>query len=63
MSKQDLTEYSEDELSLFVMNDECLYRMRREFLRSTNVLDDCFIYTSEQLDILREDIESDLNDE
>lgn len=63
MSKQDLTEYSEDELSLVVMNDEGLYRMRRHFLRHTDFLDEIFIYTDEQLDILREDIESDLNDQ
>lgn len=55
MKKQDLTEYSENELSLIVFNDEGLYRMRRnsQFL---GYLNDHFIFTDDQLETLQNDL-------
>lgn len=53
--KQDLTEFSENELSLLVFNDEYLYKRRnsRDFLIE---LDEMFLYTEEQLDALKSDL-------
>ena len=60
----DLTNYSEDELSLNVFNDESLYLIRNtEGLKEE--LDERFIYTPEQLEVLFADLEDDeeeLND-
>lgn len=58
MSKQDITGYSENELSLLVFNDEYLYKMRRQrdFL---NDIKKMFEYTSEQLEVLKQDLEDD----
>jgi len=56
--KQDLREYSENELSLLVFNDEGLYKMRdRSCLVET--LNDFFIFTDEQLEVLKQDIQDD----
>lgn len=63
MSKQDLTEYSDKELSLVVMNDECLYRMRRTFLKDQSFLTEYFDFTDEQLEVLIQDIKDDLESE
>jgi hypothetical protein len=56
MEKQDLTEYSDSELSLLVFNDEGLYRMRKnsQFL---GLLNDLFIFTDEQLAELEKDLD------
>jgi hypothetical protein len=59
MNKQDLTMHSENELSLWVFNDEGLYRMRyRKGFKDT--LDELFEYTDKQWQVLVEDLESDL---
>ncbi len=56
MNKQDLTEYSDSELSLLVFNDEGLYRMRRrrDFI---DTLREYFIFTDEQLEELKQDLQ------
>ncbi len=61
-NKQDLREYSDNELSLLVFNDEDLYleRHRRGFL---NVIDELFIYTDAQLEVLKQDLADDLEEE
>lgn len=61
MDKQDLTQYGEQELSLHVLNTECLYRgfMRcddEQDLR--NLVEPLFIFTSEQFDELLDDLEN-----
>lgn len=62
---KDITEYSDNELSLIVLNDEVLYNMRRQILRDgkLSVLSDIFKYTDEQLDVLLQDIKDDLGEE
>lgn len=62
MKKQDITEYSENELSLIVMNDEGLYKMRRSLLRDPSFLDEFLIYTKKQLKVLIKDIQDDLEE-
>ena len=59
--KQDLTGYSDSELSLLVFNDEGLYRKRhrRGFV---SLLDELFIYTTAQLEELLTDLEDDLQE-
>lgn len=62
MEKQDLREYSENELSLMVFNDEGLYCMRNsrglvEFLK------DYFEFTEEQLEVLIQDLIDDVKEE
>lgn len=56
--REDLTEYSDAELSLRVFNDEGLYRLRRRsyFIEE---LEQIFIFTEEQ----REELENDLKEE
>jgi hypothetical protein len=61
MSKQDLTQYGEQELSLNVMNDEYLYR---QFSRCDDEDDleqmvSGFNYTQEQFDELVSDLDDD----
>lgn len=59
--KNDITEYSDAELSLHVMNDEYLYKMRRRPLRHLRAeLEELFIFTTEQWEDLVETIEEDL---
>tara|TARA_R110000823_G_scaffold201784_2_gene332680 strand:- start:7765 stop:7950 length:186 start_codon:yes stop_codon:yes gene_type:complete len=56
MNKQDLTRYSDDELSLVVFNTERLYVMRT----SVDLLDEIamfFYYTPKQLEVLIHDLE------
>ena len=62
MNKQDLREHSNSELSLLVFNDEGLYNDRHKpwFIDS---LDDLFIFSSEQLKELKQDIQDDLEEE
>lgn len=63
MNKQDLTEYSDAELSLHVMNDYELYKMRRRPLRHLRTtLEEIFIFTTEQWEDLVETIEADLEE-
>lgn len=61
--KQDLTGYSEDELSLNVMNDEGLYLIRNNIMRNPTLLNEFFIYTDEQLDVLMTDLINDYNEQ
>jgi hypothetical protein len=59
--KNDITQYSDSELSLLVMNEEGLYRMRRQPLRHLREnLEEMFIFTTEQWEDLVETIEADL---
>ena len=62
MAKQDLTKYSDSELSLIVFNDETLYRMRnrRGFIET---LREIFIFSESQLDELNQDLEDERNEE
>jgi hypothetical protein len=59
MEKQDITLYSDNELSLIVFNDEYFYnhRHRRDLIP---MLQDMFIFTDAQLKVLEEDLEEDL---
>jgi hypothetical protein len=56
--KKDITMYSENELSLMVFNNESLYsdRNRSDFLE---IIKDLFIYTDEQLQVLKDDLTDD----
>lgn len=58
MSKQDLREHSDNQLSLLVFNDEVLYRQRHRkgFLEH---IKDVFEFTPEQLEVLINDIKED----
>lgn len=63
--KKDLKEYSDQELSLIVMNDEGLYQMRRSILQDCkagrpSILAELFEYTDEQLEVLEQDLKDDL---
>lgn len=62
-TRQDLRDYSDNELSLWIFNDESLYLMRRYFLNHPKMLDQYFIYTTEQLDVLMEDLKIDIEGE
>ena len=59
---QDLTVYSDNELSLRVFNEEYFYieRHDRDYLFA--LIDEEFIYNQEQLDILQVDLVEDLNE-
>lgn len=58
MERIDLTEFSDQELSLQVFNDEALYSVRKEkwFL---DFIKDRFFYTKMQLEILIGDLTDD----
>ena len=58
--KQDLTQYSDQELSLLVFNTESLYLYRRDFRLLKALLDESFYYTMDQLEVLEQDILEDL---
>lgn len=55
---QDIRQFSDQELSLLVINDEGLYTMRHKpgFI---DLLDELFIYTDEQKAELIQDLEDD----
>jgi|SaaInlV_100m_DNA_5_1039725.scaffolds.fasta_scaffold11845_3 hypothetical protein len=57
--RQDITEYSDQELSLHVFNDEYYYNERnhREYLLA--LVAEQFKYTDEQLSVLLEDLDDD----
>lgn len=62
--RSDLRDYSDAELSLVVMNDEDLYKMRRQPLRHLReYLEEIFIFTTEQWEDLVETIEADLEED
>lgn len=52
----DLTQYSDDELSLHVFNTECLYTSRHDLPVLLEIVQDNFKYKQEQLDTLLQDI-------
>ncbi len=56
MHKQDLTEYGSSELSDNVMNDESLY-LSRNSANLCELLEEYFIFTTEQWDELVQDLE------
>lgn len=62
MEKQNIREYSDQELSLWVMNDESLYNelYRGNFQNLVSILDDLFLYTDEQLEVLETDFEAEM---
>lgn len=61
--RNDIREYSDEELSLTVMNDYDLYMMRRRPLRHLReYLEEIFIFTTEQWEDLVETIEADLEE-
>lgn len=61
--RNDIREYSDEELSLTVMNDYELYKMRRQPLRLLReYLEEIFIFTTEQWEDLVETIEADLEE-
>jgi len=57
--KQDLTQYSDDELSLVVMNDEYFYNESQKYHKAPffAMIEEFFIYTKAQFDVLLEDLE------
>lgn len=59
--QDDLTAHQDNELSLRVFSEEFLYRGRHS-KGFTNILEDLFIFTSEQLDVLKDDLETELRD-
>lgn len=62
--RTDLTEYSDAELSMHVMNDEYLYKMRRQPLRALReTLEEMYIFNDDQWADLVETIEADLEEE
>lgn len=60
MQKTDLTEYSDDELSLMVFNDEYLYNLRDKWDSLKSTIDEFFTYTDNQLETLVDDIFDDM---
>ena len=55
----DITRYGENELSLNVFNDEYLYNLAmrgsRDYL--IDIINETFIYTDEQMDVLIQDLD------
>lgn len=62
MEKQDLTTYSDNELSMTVYNVECLYRdrFRTGFI---DLLHELFVVTDAQIEVLKDDINEELEGE
>jgi len=59
----DITMYSDDELSLMVDNNECLYLLAQESIESLlNMIDEFYIYTDRQLEVLKDDLNDELQD-
>lgn len=63
MTKQDLTDYSDAELSLHVFNDESLYCLRRYPAALAEAISNLFEYTDEQEATLWEDVAADADEE
>ena len=59
---QDLTQYSDQELSLVVFNTEYLYHLRHNESALFEVLDESFVYTDDQRAELIQDIEDEANE-
>lgn len=68
MDKQDLTRYSDQELSMLVQNDEVLYNTYMRCVRKNNLeelknfLDEVYIYTKEQWEDLESDFDSEVEE-
>lgn len=62
MNKKDITKYSDNELSLWVFNDEALYSLRRS-INLKILLEQYFIFTDEQFEVLEQDLKDDLEAE
>lgn len=68
MEKQDITGYSDQELSLLVNNDKGLYNEKMRAVRRDNFsmlidwIDEFFIYTDEQLEDLKADFEAEVEE-
>ena len=60
--KEDLREYTNQELSLRVFNQEILYKHRnnKDLIETLNIF---FIFTEEQLQILIKDLKEDLEED
>ena len=54
--RKDLTEYSDQELSLQVMNDEYFYNERGDKAYFMALINEQFIYTAAQLQTLKNDL-------
>jgi hypothetical protein len=61
--KKDISNYSEDELSMIVFNDELLYNLRNDRDNLFLALDETFIFTAEQVEVLVADLEDDANEQ
>jgi len=61
--KTDIRMHSDNELSLIVFNDESLYINRRKRRFIEDYIEDHFIFTDDQLEILRNDLADDYNEE
>jgi len=57
-----ITQYSEDELSLLVFNIKELYEVRHHLKELTSRINERYVYSIEQLKVLQYDIDQDLND-
>lgn len=55
--KEDITGYSDQELSLLVFNDEYWYKQRRNVKLLMYGLSECFVFTQEQADVLKQDLQ------
>jgi hypothetical protein len=53
---EDLTIYSDDELSLHVMNDEALYNLRKYPAALEEAIYNLFKFTAKQYEVLQQDI-------
>jgi len=53
----DITQYGENELSLHVFNDEYLYNARLNKSYLIDIINETFIYTDEQMDVLIQDLD------
>ena len=60
---QDITMYSDNELSLQVFNDEYFYIERHNLDYVLALCYEEFIFTDEQLNVLKQDIKDDLEEE
>lgn len=54
--KQDITNCTENELSMIVFNVEGFYRMRHDEKRLIGALSSHYTFTDEQLDVLKQDL-------
>jgi len=57
--REDITRYSDDDLSLRVFNDESLYYLRHDS-DLISILEEYYIFTEEQLQVLSDDLDEDI---